>query len=123
MTDTQEHDRESIAKVALLLALGGVLVPLLLSMLALILPGFHLTEDQAHLFLYVAVGFGLIAEIFAVVLGVAGWQHLYGKVAVGCAAAVLLLVVGVVGTFTLGWQEMPSRQIDVQAQPAGPGGR
>jgi hypothetical protein len=27
---------------------------------------------------------------------------LYGKVAVGCAAAVLLLVVGVFGTFTLG---------------------
>ena len=124
MTDTQEHDRESIAKVALLLALGGVLVPLLLSMLALILPGFHLTEDQAHLFLYVAVGFGLIAEIFAVVLGVAGWEHLYGKIAVGCAAGC-----APVGgrrhrdVYARLARDADVAQIDVQAQPAGPGGR
>jgi hypothetical protein len=120
MTENQEPQRESLAKIALLLALGGVLVPLLLSMLALVLPGLHLTDDQAHLFLYAAVGFGLIAEVFAVVLGVAGWEHLYGKVAVGCAGAVLLLVAGVFGTCTVAGQE-PTRQIDVQARPAGPG--
>jgi hypothetical protein len=109
MNDNQEHHRESIAKIALLLALGGVMVPLLLSMLSVVLPGVHLTNDQAHLFLYASVGFGLIAEIFAVVLGVAGWTHLYGKVAVGCAATVLLLVAGVFGTYTVASEE-PTRR-------------
>jgi hypothetical protein len=119
MTDNQEHHRESIAKIALLLALGGVLVPLLLSMLTVVVPGIHLTDDQAHMFLYSSVGFGLIAETFAVVLGIAGWTHLYGKVAVGCAATVLLLVLGVFGSYTVAWQA-PTRQSEIQAQPAGP---
>jgi quinol-cytochrome oxidoreductase complex cytochrome b subunit len=124
MSDTHEQQRESLAKIALLLALGGLLVPLLLAMLAFVLPGIHLSDAQANMFLMVAVGFGLIAEVFAVVLGIAAWQHLFGKVAVGCASTVLLLAAGFAATFVVGWTTLTTSSQDsrstVHAQPAVP---
>jgi hypothetical protein len=121
MTDTHEQQSDSIARIALLLAIGGLLVPLVLAMLAFVMSGIHLSDDQTHLFLYVSVGFGMIAEIFAVVLGIAGWEHLYGKVAVGCAITVLLLMAGFASTFLLGWTSINAdSRPTVQARSAVP---
>jgi quinol-cytochrome oxidoreductase complex cytochrome b subunit len=104
MTDTHEQQRDSISKVALVLAIGGVLVPLALAILTFVVPGIHISDAQSRTFLIVAVGFGLIAEVFAVVLGVAGWEHLFGKVAVACAGMVLLTsTAGFAATILLGW--------------------
>jgi hypothetical protein len=106
MTGTHEQQRDSVAKIAFLLAIGGLLVPLVLAIFAFVMPGIHLSDAQNYMFLMVAIGFGLIAEVFAVILGIAGWEHLFGKVAVGCASTVLLLTAGFASTILLGWTSL-----------------
>lgn len=104
MTDAREQQGDSLSKVALVLAIGGLLVPLVVAMLAFVMPGIHVADSQGRTLLIVAVGVGLIAEVFAVVLGVAGWDHLFGKVAVACAGMVLLAsTAGFAATVLLGW--------------------
>ncbi len=104
MTEPQEQQRDFISKVALLLAIGGLIVPLAVATLAYVMPGVHVSDAQSRTLLIVAVGIGLIAEVFAVVLGIAGWNHLFGKVAVACSGMVLLATtVGFTASLLLGY--------------------
>jgi hypothetical protein len=88
-----DNQRLFIAKWAFLLALGGVLVPLLIAMLTLVSYGQRLAPETVQIIALLAIGFGCAAEILALVLGVVAWQQLLGKIA-AVASGVLIALAG-----------------------------
>lgn len=101
MTDANNSQSEIIAKIAFFLLIGGVLVPLIITLLVFLLPWINLSKTSAENVALLAVGFGFLLEVLALVLGIFCRQHLFGKVAmVGASTLIVLSVLSFASLFT-----------------------
>jgi uncharacterized membrane protein YqjE len=89
MTDANDRQSEVIAKIAFFLMIGGWLVQLIISVLVILLPENHPSE----IVLLLLVGFALLSEVLALVLGVVCRQHRFGMIAMTGACTFLVLAV------------------------------
>jgi hypothetical protein len=90
MSEACQRQGEAIAKAAFMLMLGGVLFPMLIG-LAVLLPGLTLPQTTADLVFLLGVGFSLLAEVVAFVLGAMCREQPFGKAAMIGAGAVIVL--------------------------------
>lgn len=97
-----EHDKERLflGRCALILAIGGLLVPFILAVLVLAVGGANLSPGAKDTAYGLSFGFGLVAELLALILGTIGRRHLSGKTAqVGVIVLLVACVVlGVLGS-------------------------
>ncbi len=87
MTDANDRQSEVIAKIAFFLMIGGWLVQLIISVLVILLPENHPSE----IVLLLLVGFALLSEVLALVLGIVCRQHRLGMIAMTGACTFLVL--------------------------------
>jgi len=93
-----EHDTERlfVGRCALILFIGGLLVPFILAALVLAVGDVNLSSKAESIAHGLCVGFGLVAELLALILGTIGRRHLSGKIA-QVGVIVLLAACVVVG--------------------------
>jgi hypothetical protein len=97
-----EHDTERlfVGRCALMLFIGGLLIPLILAILVFALAGANVPSGAKDFAYGLCFGFGLVAEVLALILGTIGRRHLSGKTAqVGVIVLLVAWVVlGVLGS-------------------------
>ena len=118
MNDAHEKSRLFIANCSLVLFIAGLLVPFIIAALGLLFDG---PKETYHL----AFGFGVIAELLALLLGNAASQHLSGKVgkygAMSIFGLVLVLFLASLLVFVFGSSgEMATPPSPVIAEPQQP---
>ena len=94
MNESNDNDRLFIAKCALILFIMGLLGPFLIAMFIVALSpiwtgmaGPRAAETAAPL----AVGFGFLCEVLALVLGIVGRRHASGKIGIFGGLIVLIM--------------------------------
>ena len=93
-------DKRVLARTALVLFVVGLTVPFLIALFA--------SED-------VAIGFGIISELLALILGILSWKHTFGKIAV-VGVSVLLALAGTNYAFYLSARSDAEQQMRSEAQ-------
>lgn len=92
MTDANDRQSEIIAKIAFFLMIGGWLVQLIIGVLVILLPETNLPENNlSEVVGLLLVGFALLSEVLALVLGIVCRQHRFGMVAMTGASMFLVL--------------------------------
>lgn len=81
MDDHHDTERLFVGRCALILFIGGLLVPFLLAVLVLTAGGADLSSGARDTAYALSFGFGLVAELLALILGTIGRRHLSGKTA------------------------------------------
>jgi len=90
MNEVSDKGRLFVANCSLFLFIAGLLVPFIIAVLVLLLDGPKLSLDTKVTAHVLAVGFGVIAEVLALILGIIGRRHLSGKVGKNGSTSVLL---------------------------------
>jgi hypothetical protein len=99
MDNANDTDRALIARCALWLFIAGLLVPFAIAALIVTFSGTPAAADTAA---PLALGFGLVCELLALVLGIVGRRYVSGKTGmIGGAATLVLAFVLVVGAAAL----------------------
>jgi hypothetical protein len=91
MNESNHRERLFVARCSLVLFIGGLLVPFIIAVMVFAVSGRHLSEDAKNIAGVLAVGFGSIAEILALICGIIGRRHLSGKI--GMIGAIVVLVI------------------------------
>jgi O-antigen/teichoic acid export membrane protein len=91
MNESHNAERLFIAACALVLFLAGLLVPLVVAEVIVACSGPNASLTGLTASVVLAVAFGFIAEVLALILGILGRQHLSGKIAVIGAVTGLVL--------------------------------
>jgi hypothetical protein len=73
------NDKTFLARAALILFIAGITMPFIIAIFA--------SES-------IAIGFGLVTEVLALILGVISWKHLFGKI-VSIGVCILIAISGV----------------------------
>ena len=71
-------DKKFLARLALILFVCGLTIPFIITIFA----------DES-----IAMGFGVVAEVLALILGVLSWKHIFGKV-VTVGVVILMALAG-----------------------------
>ncbi|MGA2033217.1 MAG: hypothetical protein ABSG68_13245 [Thermoguttaceae bacterium] len=99
MDNVNDTDRAFIARCALGLFIAGLLVPFLIEVMIVTFSGSHAATDTAA---PLALGFGLICEVLAFVLGIVGRRYASGKTGmIGGATTLVMVLVLVLGAAAL----------------------
>ena len=100
MDDHHDTERLFVGRCALILFIGGLLVPIILAVLVLTTGGADLSSGARDTAYGLSFGVGLVAELLALILGTIGRRHLSGKTAqVGVIVLLVACVVfGVLGS-------------------------
>jgi hypothetical protein len=102
MSDSSSNERLFLGKLALLLFVAGLLMPFLIAAVIL-------GSSRDAMFLrgpvaaQLALGFGLVAEILALVLGFLGRRCISGQMGMVGAITVFVLIFVMVGGVALTW--------------------
>jgi hypothetical protein len=120
MNDAHDTERLFVARCSLVLFVAGLLVPLIIGVVVLALsqPSFSQRAEATAAFL--ALGFGLIAEVLALVLGIAGRRHLSGKIGMIGAITIIVMALGTLGLKLVPGYKEPQpvgEAIEASAQP------
>ena len=91
MTDANDRQSEVIAKIAFFLMIGGWLVQLIISVLVILLPDSNSGSNLSEIVGLLLVGFALLSEVLALVLGIVCRQHRLGMIAMTGACTFLVL--------------------------------
>jgi hypothetical protein len=85
-----------VARCSLVLFIAGLVVPFVIAGLVVAFSRLP-PSDTERTAAILAVGFGLIAEVLALICGIVGRRHLSGKIGMIGAAVMLVLVVAALG--------------------------
>jgi len=97
MNAANDRERLFIGRCALVLFIAGLLLPFIIGGLLLTFGGMYLSLGTEIVDFYLCLGFGFIAELLALALGIVGRRHLSGKVGMYGATVVCALAVTYVG--------------------------
>jgi chromate transport protein ChrA len=100
MNDANDRDSRFVARCSLVLFIAGLLVPFII-----VVAGFILSERAPSLeteekSIGLAVGFGVVAEVLALILGIIGRRHLSGNIGMYGSMIVLLAALA---QYVFGW--------------------
>lgn len=100
MNDAKDQERMFVARCSLVLFSTGLLVPFIIAVIALGLPDPKLShEDARSAAAALAFGFGFVAELLALLFGVAGRPHLPARIGMYGAVVTFLIPLVVVFLF------------------------
>jgi ABC-type transport system involved in multi-copper enzyme maturation permease subunit len=100
MNNDHDTERLFIGRFALMLFVGGLLIPFILVVLVLALGSPNLSSEAKSTAYGLISGFGLVAEVLALIFGIIGRRYLSGKTAlVGVIVLVVSwIVLGILGS-------------------------
>jgi 4-amino-4-deoxy-L-arabinose transferase-like glycosyltransferase len=107
MNESNDKERLFVARCSLVLFIAGLVVPFVIAGLVVAVSRLS-PSDTERIAAILAVGFGLIAEVLAVICGIFGRRHLSGKIGMIGAAVIVVLVVLALGLFVGGLRGMIS---------------
>jgi ABC-type transport system involved in multi-copper enzyme maturation permease subunit len=123
MNNDHDTERLFIGRCALMLFVGGLLIPFILVVLVLALGNPNLSSETKYTACGLSLGFGLVAGVLALIFGIIGRRYLSGKTALVGVIVWLgaWLLVGALGSVVLLIKAMPQKVAPIKGGTGPPG--